>query len=240
MIAILTDFGNSEYVGVMKGVIRRFNKKSEIVDLYHEVAPQEILEGAWILLNSYSHFPKKTVFLCVVDPGVGSKRKCVAIRTRNYFFVGPDNGLMHPASSKDKVLETVELDSKGASRTFHGRDVFAKAAALIEKKKSLKGLGEKTNLEAKLEFHSKKDEGQIVRIDSFGNIITNITSKKKSCNVSLGKTRRKMKYRNTYSEAAKDEIFLIKGSSNTLEISKKNSSAANELKPKLGQIIKLG
>src|SRR3989344_5807694 len=109
MIVILTDFGNSEYVGVMKGVIYSTNPNSKIVDLYNFVNPQNVKEGAWILYNNYKYFPKNTIFLCVVDPGVGSKRQCLAIKTKNYFFVGPDNGLMYKAATEDKLIAAVKL-----------------------------------------------------------------------------------------------------------------------------------
>src|SRR3989344_1101814 len=133
MIVILTDFGHSEYLGVMKGVIYSIKKNTKIVDLSNFVSRHSIKEGAWILYNNYRHFPKNAIFLCVVDPGVGSERQCLAVKTRNYFFVGPDNGLMYKAILEDKVIAAVKLSAKNASMTFHGRDVFAKAAAMLEK-----------------------------------------------------------------------------------------------------------
>ena len=109
MIAILSDFGNSEYLGIMKGVIYSTAKNAKIVDLCNKVSSHQVKEGAWILLNSYKHFPKNTIFLCVVDPGVGSKRQSLAIKTKNYFFVGPDNGLMFPAANKDKIMKITKI-----------------------------------------------------------------------------------------------------------------------------------
>src|SRR3989344_2513603 len=109
MIAILSDFGNSEYLGIMKGVIYSIAKNAKIIDLYNDVIPYKVREGAWILLNSYKYFPENTIFLCVVDPGVGSERQGIAIRTKNYYFVGPDNGLMFPAANAYKILEIIKI-----------------------------------------------------------------------------------------------------------------------------------
>ena len=119
MIVVLTDFGHSEYLGAMKGVIYSIKKNTKIVDLSNFVSHHNIKEGAWILYKNYRHFPKNTIFLCVVDPGVGSKRQCVAVKTRNYFFVGPDNGLMYKAILEDRIIAAVSLPVKNASITFH-------------------------------------------------------------------------------------------------------------------------
>ena len=238
MITILSDFGNSEYLGVMKGAIFTVSNDARIVDLCNEVNPHQMIEGAWILLNSYRYFPKGTIFLCVVDPGVGSKRKCIAIRTKNYFFVGPDNGLMFPAANEDGIVESIELSSEKASNTFHGRDVFARAAALIDLKMPFSSIGKMAMIKSKFKFHLNKDEGQIVRIDIFGNIITNIPhSGAKAYGVILKNKKCQMDFYATYNDAPTNVLFLILGSSNTLEISLKNSSAALELMAKSGEKI---
>ena len=238
MIALLTDFGDSEYAGVMKGVILSANEGAKIIDLCNFVQPQNVREAAWVLYSSYRYFPKSTVFLCVVDPGVGSKRQCLAIKTRNYFFVGPDNGIMYQAGKEDGILDVVVLSKKGASRTFHGRDIFAKAAAQIDKSKMI--YGKKSDLKIKIKFHLKEREGEIVRIDRFGNIITNLSSLNKSSY--FVKTRsfsKKMNFYRTYDEADYNELFIIEGSSNTLEISMKNSDAGKKLKVKAGERIEI-
>jgi S-adenosylmethionine hydrolase len=238
MIALLTDFGDSEYVGVMKGVILSVNEDAKITDLCNFVQPQNIKEAAWILYSSYKYFPKNTVFLCVVDPGVGNKRQCLVIKTKNYFFVGPDIGLMYKAANEDGILEVTALNEKHASRTFHGRDVFAKAAAQIDKAKKIEG--KKSNLKVKLDFHLKGREGEIVRIDMFGNIITNLsTLNKPSYIVKTKNFTKKLKFYRTYNEADYNELFVIEGSSNTLEISMKNSDANKKLRVKAGERIKI-
>lgn len=240
MIAILTDFGNAEYLGVMKGVVYSVNQNSKMVDLYNFVNPQNIMEASWILYKNYKYFPKATVFLCVVDPGVGSKRQCLAIKTKNYYFVGPDNGLMYKAAFEDKIISVVELPVKNASMTFHGRDIFANAAAYLEKGADIERLGQKTAIKTKLDFYLKGREGQIVRIDNFGNIITNLSSLNKSSYKARARNfNKKLNFYDAYASSPAGNLFLIGGSSNTLEISIKNSSASKKLKLKVGDKIKI-
>lgn len=241
MIAILSDFGNSEYLGVIKGVIYSICKNAKIVGLYNYVNPQQIKEGAWILLNSYKYFPKNTIFLCIVDPSVGTKRQCIAIKTKNYFFVGPDNGLMFPAANKDKILKVIKImEEKNISKTFHGRDVFAKAAAKLENKDNIQILGHKTKIEARLNFYLKNRTGEIVRIDTFGNIITNLPSlNKNNYTIKTRNFKEKINFYKTYAEAKENELFLIEGSSNTLEISIKNKSANKQLNFRVGDKIEI-
>ena len=238
MIVILTDFGNSEYLGVIKGVIYSINENSKIIDLYNFVEPQNLKEAAWILYKNYRYFPKNTIFLCVVDPGVGSKRQCLAIKTKNYFFVGPDNGLMYKAALDDKIVIAVKLPTKKTSMTFHGRDVFAKAAAQLEKGAKIQLLGKKTKIKAKLDFYLEGREGEIVRIDNFGNILTNLSSlNKSSYKVKTKNLNQRSDFYNTYDSAPSNRLFLIKGSSDTLEISIRNADASKKLKLQVGDKI---
>jgi S-adenosylmethionine hydrolase len=133
VIVLLTDFGESEYAGVMRGVIYSICPDAQIVDLTHLVPSQSIREGAWILLQSYKYFPKGTVFVSVVDPGVGTARDAVVVVTKNYIHIGPDNGLLYPVASDDGIERVYRiLIDEGVSKTFHGRDIFAKAAAYHE------------------------------------------------------------------------------------------------------------
>ena len=184
MIVTLTDFGISEYLGVMRGVIFSIFSEARVVDLFNAVSPQCIKEGAWVLLQNYKCFPKNSIFLCVVDPGVGSNRQAVVVKTNNYFFVGPDNGLMFPAAEDDGVVEVIEIDIDkmgldAVSKTFHGRDIFARVAGFLEAGENYESFGKKTILESELKFFLNEQKGEVVRIDVFGNIITNIPSLKK-------------------------------------------------------------
>jgi S-adenosylmethionine hydrolase len=240
MIVLLTDFGDSEYVGVMKGVIYRYSTDAKIVDLCHTIQPQCIIEASWILKNNYKYFPKGAIFCCVVDPGVGTKRKALAIKTKDYYFVGPDNGLMWEALAEQKIIEVRQITvTADASRTFHGRDIFAKAAAQIENG-NFESIGKKIKTIKKLELYKKGRYGIVVRIDRFGNIITNLARQKKTtyC-VKTTSGKYKVNLHMTYESAKKGELFLIEGSNNTLEISLKNGNANDHLCMKPGEKIKI-
>jgi hypothetical protein len=240
MIVLLTDFSDSEYIGVMKGVIYRCAPDAKVVDLCHTIRPQCIVEGSWILKNNYKYFPKGAIFCCVVDPGVGTKRKALAVRTKDYYFVGPDNGLIWEALAEQKIIEIRQIAvAADVSRTFHGRDVFAKAAAQIEIG-NFERVGKKIKTIKKPVLYKKGRYGIVVRIDRFGNIITNLSKQKKNCYcVETTKKKYMMNLHTTYKSAKKGELFLIEGSNKTLEISLKNGSANDLLCIKSGEKIKI-
>ncbi len=240
MIVLLSDFGESEYVGVMKGVILSLVPDAKIVDLTHSISAQSVREGAWVLLNNYSFFPKRTIFVAVVDPGVGSERDAVMVTTKNYAFIGPDNGLLFPAVEDDGVVSVSSINIEdSASQTFHGRDVFARMAGFLETKQASKILGGfKPKLSVKLYFHQDGREGEIVRIDRFGNIITNIPpSRKKEYLILTDDLRWKIEWYPHYSAGPESGIFLVTGSCGTLEISARNASAVDEMNFKIGDRI---
>ncbi len=240
MIVLLTDFGQSEYLGVMKGVVYNINYDAKIVDLCHSISPQDIIEASWILKNNYKYFPKGATFCCVVDPGVGTERKAMAVQTEGYFFVGPDNGLLWETVAEQRIIDIREIRiPKDASKTFHGRDVFAKAAANIDIGK-FETTGERITAIKKLELYQKGREGIVVRIDRFGNIITNLGKQEKDeyC-VRIDEKEDIMRYYPNYYAAEKDELFLIEGSNNTLEISLKNGSANDKLHVNTGEKIEI-
>ena len=245
MIAILSDFNDSGYLAQMKGSILSNYWWARLVDLSHSIKPQNVREGAWVLKQSYSFFPKGTLFLCVVDPGVGGKRKAIAARTKNYLFVGPDNGLMFEALKADGLKEVVSLPTKGASKTFHGRDVFAKAAAELDRGTPLSKVGKKLSKGKlkKLSFklNPKKKEGEIVLLDGFGNVVTNIPvkGKKKAYRLLLHDLDQELRFYATYEQAGEEEMFLVKGSAKTFEISIKGESAAKRLNPALGEKVQI-
>jgi len=240
MIVLLTDFGQSEYVGVMKAVIYSIDIDAKIVDLCHEISARNIVEASWLLKNNYKYFPKGTVFCCVVDPGVGTERKALAVQTNKYYFVAPDNGLLWETFKEQKVVEIRQIPiPENASRTFHGRDVFAKAAANINKGK-FGYLGEEITEIEKLELYHSEGEGLIVRIDRFGNIVTNLPKQDKDeYYVEINGKKGAMRYYPNYHSARDNELFLIAGSCNTLEISLKNASAVEKLPARTGNRIKI-
>jgi S-adenosylmethionine hydrolase len=186
LITLLTDFGTRDYfVASMKGVILNINSQARLVDLSHEVAPQQIEEAAYLLKSSYRYFPDGTVHVAVVDPGVGSRRRPLLVTTSRYFFVAPDNGLLsyifeEETSVEVRVIENKQyrLDAEGA--TFDGRDLFAPAAAWLTKGQAPGSYGRIIKDYVTLPIkeptvQSKVLTGEIVHVDRYGNLISNIT-----------------------------------------------------------------
>lgn len=185
LIALLTDFGAQDtYVGVMKGVIAGTYPDARFIDLTHNIAPQDIRQGALALLTSYQYFPLGTVFLVVVDPGVGSARNPLAVQAGGYFFIGPDNGVLsyalrHLVAYRAHLLTSPEYRLPSVSQTFHGRDIFAPAAAHLAAGGSLVALGtqiERVHMLPEPMFEMLDDHvaGEVIHIDHYGNIITSI------------------------------------------------------------------
>jgi S-adenosylmethionine hydrolase len=186
LIALLTDFSwHNWYLGVMKGVIKGINPDVRVIDLCHDVSSQDVREGSFILANSYSYFPPGAIFLCVVDPGVGTKRKNLVVETEDHYFVAPDNGILSSVFEQAKVekvycVEPGEytLPIKGA--TFYGRDIFAPIAAHLSLGVPPERMGEELSsvliVPAIKPFMNEAGEisGRAVYVDTFGNIITNI------------------------------------------------------------------
>lgn len=185
--AILTDFGTLDtYVGTMKAVMLGIAPDLQIVDITHAIGAQNVREGAFALLNSYRYFPPGTVFCAVVDPGVGSARKPIAAQCAGYYFVAPDNGLLsYSLRDLNSEYHAVALDNPkyllpGASHTFHGRDIFAPAAArLATDPACLRDMGPKLDLilsfpKPQLAYFRQRVTGEVMHIDHFGNIITSI------------------------------------------------------------------
>ena len=240
MIVLLTDFGESEYVGMMKGVIASINPSIRVDDLTHSITPHSIKEGAWVLLQSYRFFPKETIFVCVIDPGVGTERGAVFVRTKNYVFVGPDNGLLYPAAIDDGIERIAEVNiDEPMSATFHGRDVFAKVGAYIAQNTFDRLTSSpKNSLDIPLQFHLEGRCGEVVHIDHFGNIITNIPPLDTiSYNLSYNDMKRPIKWVRSYENGPDQDIFLVTASSGTLEVSVKNRSAATVIRAQIGDRI---
>lgn len=187
VITLLTDFGNQDvYVGIMKGVIAGINPFANIVDLCHSISPQDIFSGAYLLYTSYKYFPRKTVHVAVVDPGVGSRRNIICVETKNYFFLAPDNGILSFIVQEERPKSIIRVTNSkyflsSLSNTFHGRDVFAPVAAYLSLGVRPQKMGIKINQLKQLDMpkpvHIKtgRVEGQIIYIDRFGNLISNIT-----------------------------------------------------------------
>lgn len=189
VIGLLTDFGSGDgTMGIMKGVIAGIAPQAHIIDITHEIAPQAVASGAWLLANAYRYFPARTVFVCVVDPGVGSSRGAIALHAGSWFFVGPDNGLFGLVLNEQPLRGAVALTNPAyhlshVSSTFHGRDIFAPVGAFLANNPSkvfpLLGTALDAASLQPLAFRpaSRQDhliEGHVLHVDHFGNLITSI------------------------------------------------------------------
>ena len=180
-IALLTDFGTQgTYVGVLKGVLSTLAPHANLIDISHDVPRGDIQAGAFMLWQASPYMPPKTIYLCVVDPGVGSARRAVAAKWSTQICVGPDNGFFSYLVSRDGAPEVIELWDPQVSSTFHGRDIFAPAAAHLATGEALDSLGPSVELEILLPaprleaLSSEVVEGEILHQDPFGNLITSI------------------------------------------------------------------
>jgi len=189
VIALMTDFGIGDGdVGVMKGVIAGITPDAHIIDITHNVMPQNVPSGAWILASSYRYFPKNTVYVCVVDPGVGSVRKAIAVHAGDWFFVGPDNGLFSYIMAEQPIhaatlLTNATYHLPTVSSTFHGRDIFAPVGAYLARglTEIFHELGTPVDpatlqrlQDSGATRHGTTIDAHIIHIDNFGNLITSI------------------------------------------------------------------
>jgi len=233
LITLLTDFGTADgYVGEMKGVLASLTPLTPVVDISHNVVPHDV-EGARLALARYwRRFPEGTVHLVVVDPGVGSSRGALAASSEGRFFVGPDNGVLSPALLHgDARCVSIPIPS-GAAPTFHGRDVFAPAAARLALGASLESLGdvaESPVIRRTPEATRREDgavQGEVITVDRFGNAVTNLLAMRGGQVQVNGLT---LALRRTYADAAEGEPLALVGSSGLVEIAVRDGSAAEKL-----------
>jgi S-adenosylmethionine hydrolase len=256
IITLLTDFGTKDhYVASMKGVILNINPQCILIDITHQVNPHDIQKGAFLLANTYSYFPKGTIHLSVVDPGVGGTRKPILLMTQNYFFVGPDNGLFTLVARREKVKQVVVLTKRKyflpkVSMTFHGRDIFAPVAAHLSLGIKPSVFGYEIGSLEELEFEKpiikeRKLLGEILHIDTFGNLVSNIDEEKlfrfiQSRPFVIRAGREAIHgLKKGYWEGKKGELIAILGSGGFLEISVREGNAQKMLGVKRGDTIKI-
>jgi S-adenosylmethionine hydrolase len=263
VIALMTDFGIGDGdVGVMKGVIAGITPEAHIIDITHNVGAQNVPSGAWILAAAYRYFPRNTVFVCVVDPGVGSTRRAIALHAGDWYFVGPDNGLFSYVMSEQPVHASVLLTNTSyhlpiVSSTFHGRDIFAPVGAYIARGLDdlFYDLGPSVNPAElrRLELGGTVREGStinahIVHVDNFGNLITSIplAALPELYTVSQVKIAFKEhgvivdKVRQFFAEGPDDEqAFIFGDSSGYVGIAVRNGNAAKTLGVRLGAPLSL-
>ncbi len=180
---LLTDFGlNDHYVGTMKGVLLSHLPDAQIIDINHNVEPQNVRAAAYELLSTHSYQPAESVFICVVDPGVGTARPILLARAGSWWFVAPDNGLLSWVFDRHKPSEIYRVPSPpDASHTFHGRDIIAPVAARLKQGEPASTLGERVESYVKIPFpivlkNGAMWQGEILAVDDFGNLITNVRS----------------------------------------------------------------
>ncbi len=262
LIAILTDFGSRDaYVGVMKGVIYTLYPAARIVDLTHEVQPQNVREGAFLLAAAWPYFPDGTVFLAVVDPGVGTERRMLAARCGRHYFVGPDNGLLtlvwRQAAEREERCQAVALTEprwwwpgRTPSRTFHGRDIFAPVAAHLARGVELEAFGPPVTDPVLLEFPEPRRsadtalEGEILHVDRFGNCISNLTEADVRAlgdlnHVAVKAAGMVIQIREAYGEVEPGQTLALFNSEGFLEIAVREGSAARRLGLKVGDPVKV-
>jgi S-adenosyl-L-methionine hydrolase (adenosine-forming) len=245
LITLTTDFGAADhFFGAMKGVILGIAPRARIVDITHQIEPYSVNEGAFVIAQAWGYFPKRTIHVVVIDPGVGSARRPILAQAAGHFFIAPDNGVLSmiydAAPHKVRVISNPRLMSKIVSRTFHGRDVFAPAAAHLARGVTPAKFGppiqdyvRSSTLQPR-RLEPNRYSGAILKVDRFGNLITNlhienlpeVKTKPFELRVGLEKIHRLAL---TYAETAIGEMFVIVGSSGYLEIAANQTSAAKLL-----------
>jgi S-adenosylmethionine hydrolase len=256
VITLTTDFGLSDaYVAVMKGVILGIAPQSTIVDISHQIQPQNVGEASYLLCSAYQYFPSDAVHVAVVDPGVGTKRKAIAVQAHHGMYVGPDNGIFSPVLMEQQVIDErtgemmagsgVELTNdqywrKPVSQTFHGRDIFAPVAAHLTLGTPLERFGHLlsslvVSRNNRVVLRGSTIYGCIVHIDRFGNAISNVGTDVLPANPVIEVGGRVIKgLASSYQDA---RVVAVIGSSGLLEVAARNGSAAVTLGLRTGDPI---
>jgi len=245
ILTLTTDFGLSDhFVGVMKGVILGICPRSLVVDISHNVTPFEVTEAAFLLAQSYSYFPKKTVHVAVVDPGVGTARRPILVEAAGQYFIGPDNGVFSLVCGREKhrvrEITAVKYFRQHVSQTFHGRDIFAPVAAHLANGISAAAMGRRIDNYLRSNFDKPERTGRrvwtglVLKIDRFGNLTTNfqpaelpdLLTHRFEMQVGIQRLHR---LASIYAEGTPGEPFLILGSSGYFEVALNQGSAARTL-----------
>jgi S-adenosylmethionine hydrolase len=259
IISLLTDFGLKDpYVAEMKAVILSLCPNVHIIDISHLIEKFSVRMGAFILASASPYFPKGTIHVAIVDPGVGTKRRALLVETEEAFYIGPDNGVLMLAAKKQKIKHVYRMTNKQymlpkVSHTFHGRDIFAPAAAHLAKgcRPNDFGLEIKDYLVpefAETRLSQSELKGQVLHIDDFGNIITNISkndlekidaAEGSTLRIKLGKKVIAIRFGSAYGEVKAKTALALIGSHDFLEITLNQSSASKRFKSKIGDDVSL-
>jgi S-adenosylmethionine hydrolase len=258
VITLTTDFGLADhFVGVMKGVILSINPEVDFVDLSHEVAAHDVLDAAFLIAQGYRYFPPGTIHLVVVDPGVGSNRRPILANTPPHKFVAPDNGALSLIYDREETCEVRHVTAdryflKPVSNTFHGRDIFSPVAGWLSKGVEVTKFGERISdyvrlaVPRPLRSPEGTVTGAILKVDKFGNLITNLTAqdipelfseKPPSFAITINQ-QTITRLSTSYSAGKPLELFAILGSSGYLEVCTNRGSAATILNASRGDEVK--
>ena len=251
-VTLLTDFGVTDpFVGVMKGVVLAHCADARLVDLTHGIEPQRVSDAAFWIAQSYRWFPPETVHLVVVDPGVGSERAPLALQAGEHYFVGPDNGIFEGVLARESRRECRAIDVGGLglplpSRTFHGRDVFAPVAGMLAAGLAFARLGpllelSPSQLLPQATFEDAEANGEVVVIDHFGNLITNleIGGRADGRRAVVEVAGQALPLVGTYSELAPYACGAVVGSFGQIELVERNGSAARTLSAQRGTPVRV-
>lgn len=248
IITLTTDYGTNDHlVGTLKGVILKINPEATIVDITHQVAPFDLLDGALAIGSAYKYFPPRTIHVIVVDPGVGTNRRPLLVTAENQYFVAPDNGvlsLVYEREHANLVVRHITAEHyylQPVSKTFHGRDIFAPVAAWLGKGWQTASMGEEITDYKKFALPKPKPEngvvkGVVLRIDSFGNLLTNFrpenlpegATEKGEVNFQVG-SHSVTRLVDTFASGNAGEPVAFVGSSGYVEIAVNKASAARTL-----------
>ena len=255
LITFTTDFGTSDhFVGVMKGVVLRIQPSAQMVDITHEIQPFEVTEAAFVIAQAYRHFPKGTIHVVVIDPGVGSSRRPILAEMGGQYFIAPDNGVLSMIYLREKPkvrhITSERYFLHPVSRTFHGRDIFAPVAAHLSKGVPAARFGKLIHDYLRLTAGQPTRTGKrvwtgtVLKVDRFGNLITNlhidefpgVQTRPFGLNVGLQTVARLAL---TFTECAPGELFVIVGSSGYLEVAINQGAAAKTLGCGAGSPVEL-
>ncbi|MGB9589388.1 MAG: SAM hydrolase/SAM-dependent halogenase family protein [candidate division WOR-3 bacterium] len=241
IIVFLSDFGpESLYVGQVKGILAGL----ETIDLCHDIPPEDVRAGAYVLFTSYRYYPPGSVFLAVVDPGVGTTRKALVASWRDYFFVAPDNGILSPFMDKDFRAFEIPVPPE-ASATFHARDVFAPAARRIAMGEKIENLGRACSSPTHCAFLSPRDTGEglrarIILRDRFGNLITDVPAKMlENRNFAVMAGGKEISSARTYGDVEPGQALALVGSGGFLELSVRDGDASVTLSLSVGDVVEV-
>jgi hypothetical protein len=259
VITLLTDFGTKDpYAAEMKAVIISICPEAQIIDISHDIEKFNMRTGAFTLASAASYFPERTIHVAVVDPGVGTKRRSIIVEAQRYFYVGPDNGVLMLSAQKEGIRRVCQISNpvlmlSKVSKTFHGRDVFAPAAAYLAKGKTLSEFGPEildyvVPKFAEPEMRGNELLGEVMHVDDFGNVISNISVEdlrkigaKEGCflTVKFGGKVLRVRFCSTYGDVSVGQPLALLGSHDFLEFSVNQENAAKKFRVKIGDSVRL-